>query len=87
VIYRIAFGVGDGTVRVWNLSNSTSLEITTLWQKIKGKVMAVSVFDVFFILVGLHKQTWRKGTLCMWHSVLLEKLIVTQLVRKSIHLV
>jgi WD40 repeat protein len=39
----IAFGVGDGTIRVWNLSNFTSLEIVSLWQKIKGKVMAVSI--------------------------------------------
>lgn len=44
LFYRIAFGVGDGTIRVWNLSNSTSLEVTSLWQKIKGKVMAVSMF-------------------------------------------
>lgn len=44
LIYRIAFGGGDGTIRVWNLSNSTSLEVTSLWQKIKGKVMAVSMF-------------------------------------------
>lgn len=39
---RIAFGVGDGTIRVWNLSNFTSLEIVSLWQKIKGKVMALA---------------------------------------------
>ncbi|KAJ9592049.1 hypothetical protein L9F63_001428, partial [Diploptera punctata] len=38
----IAFGVGDGTIRIWNLSNSTFLEITTLWKKIKGKVMALA---------------------------------------------
>jgi hypothetical protein len=48
LIYRIAFGVGDGTIRVWNLSNSTSLEVTLLWQKIKGKVMAVSMFIFLF---------------------------------------
>ncbi|XP_069679265.1 gem-associated protein 5 [Periplaneta americana] len=39
---RIAFGVGDGMIRVWDLSNSTTLEITLLWQKIKGKVMALA---------------------------------------------
>ena len=45
-INRIAFGVGDGAVRIWNLSNSTSLEITSLQQKNKAKVMAVSILCV-----------------------------------------
>jgi hypothetical protein len=42
----MAFGVGDFTIRVWNLSNFTSIEIVSLWQKIKGKVMAVSIISV-----------------------------------------
>jgi hypothetical protein len=43
-INRIAFGVGDGAVRIFNLSKSTSLEITSLQQHKKAKVMAVSIF-------------------------------------------
>lgn len=45
-INRIAFGVGDGAVRIWNLSKSTSLEITSLQQQNKAKVMAVSIFYI-----------------------------------------
>jgi hypothetical protein len=45
-INRIAFGVGDGAVRIWNLSNSTSLEITSQQLKNKAKVMAVSIFHI-----------------------------------------
>jgi hypothetical protein len=45
-INRIAFGVGDGAVRIWNLSKSTSLEITSLQQKNKAKIMAVSIFYI-----------------------------------------
>ncbi|XP_053999055.1 gem-associated protein 5 isoform X1 [Hylaeus anthracinus] len=41
---RIAFGVGDGMLRIWNLSetHSTSFDITYLWQKIKGKIRTIS---------------------------------------------
>jgi len=43
----MAFGVGDGAVRIWNLSKSTSLEITSLQQQQnKAKVMAVSIFYI-----------------------------------------
>ncbi|XP_046430819.1 gem-associated protein 5 isoform X1 [Neodiprion fabricii] len=41
---RVAFGVGDAMLRVWNLCepHENSFDITMLWQKIKGKVMAIS---------------------------------------------
>lgn len=41
---RIAFGVGDTMLRIWNLSepHETSFDITMLWQKIKGNVRAVA---------------------------------------------
>lgn len=40
---RIAFGVGDAMLRVWNLSepHETSFDVSTLWQKIMGKVRSV----------------------------------------------
>ncbi|CAL7940645.1 unnamed protein product [Xylocopa violacea] len=41
---HVAFGVGDAMLRLWNLSatDSTSFDITILWQKIKGKIRAIS---------------------------------------------
>lgn len=41
---RVAFGVGDAMLRLWNLCepHENTFDITMLWQKIKGKVMAVS---------------------------------------------
>ncbi|XP_066583627.1 gem-associated protein 5 isoform X2 [Prorops nasuta] len=41
---RIAFGVGDAMLRIWNLSelHEKSFDITMLWQKIKGKVRAIA---------------------------------------------
>ncbi|XP_076752197.1 gem-associated protein 5-like isoform X2 [Xylocopa sonorina] len=41
---HVAFGVGDAMLRLWNLSaaHSTSFDITILWQKIKGKIRAIS---------------------------------------------
>ncbi|KAK2585095.1 hypothetical protein KPH14_008607 [Odynerus spinipes] len=41
---RIAFGVGDTMLRIWNLSelHETSFDITTLWQKIKGNIRAIA---------------------------------------------
>ncbi|XP_017879066.1 gem-associated protein 5 [Ceratina calcarata] len=41
---RVAFGVGDAMLRLWNLSadHSTSFDITMLWQKIKGKIRTIS---------------------------------------------
>jgi len=56
-INRIAFGVGDGAVRIWNLSKSTSLEITSLQQQNKTKVMAVSIF---YICQFMHTYHIRK---------------------------
>jgi hypothetical protein len=53
-INRIAFGVGDGAVRIWNLSNPTSLEITSLQQQKKAKIMAVSVFYIFQFMNMYH---------------------------------
>ena len=43
---QIAFGAGDAMLRIWNLSepHESSFEIATLWQKIMGKVRAVSVY-------------------------------------------
>ncbi|CAB3366761.1 Hypothetical predicted protein [Cloeon dipterum] len=34
---RVAIGVGDETIRIWNMSASSGLTTTTIWQKIKGK--------------------------------------------------
>jgi len=53
-INRIAFGVGDGAVRIWNLSKSTSLEITSLQQQNKVKVMAVSIFYICQVMHMYH---------------------------------
>ncbi|XP_078046192.1 gem nuclear organelle associated protein rigor mortis isoform X2 [Augochlora pura] len=42
---RIAFGVGDATIRLWNLSEThtnISDNITVLWQKIMGKIRTIS---------------------------------------------
>ena len=41
---QIAFGVGDAMIRLWNLSepHKNSIEVQMLWEKIKGKVRAVS---------------------------------------------
>lgn len=40
---NVAFGVGDAMLRLWSLSepHNTSFVITTLWQKIKGKIRTV----------------------------------------------
>jgi len=40
---RIAFGVGDEMLRLWNLSEShtTTFDVITHWQKIKGKIRTV----------------------------------------------
>lgn len=40
---RIAIGVGDETIRIWTMSDSSTINVTALWQRIKGKVMAVSI--------------------------------------------
>nr|XP_033335076.1 gem-associated protein 5-like [Megalopta genalis]XP_033335077.1 gem-associated protein 5-like [Megalopta genalis]XP_033335078.1 gem-associated protein 5-like [Megalopta genalis]XP_033335079.1 gem-associated protein 5-like [Megalopta genalis]XP_033335080.1 gem-associated protein 5-like [Megalopta genalis] len=41
---RIAFGVGDATIRLWNLSetHTNTFDITILWQKIMGKIRTIS---------------------------------------------
>ncbi|XP_012265129.2 gem-associated protein 5 isoform X2 [Athalia rosae] len=41
---RVAFGVGDAMLRLWNLCepHENTFDVTVLWQKIKGKIMAVS---------------------------------------------
>ncbi|XP_076393217.1 gem nuclear organelle associated protein rigor mortis [Megachile rotundata] len=41
---RVAFGVGDAMLRVWNLSeaHNTTFDITVFWQKIKGKIRTIS---------------------------------------------
>ncbi|XP_049810273.1 gem-associated protein 5 [Schistocerca nitens] len=39
---RIAVGVGDAMIRVWNLSNKSKIDITAFWQKINGKVTALA---------------------------------------------
>ncbi|XP_076647950.1 gem nuclear organelle associated protein rigor mortis isoform X2 [Halictus rubicundus] len=41
---RIAYGVGDSTIRLWNLSegHTNTFDITVLWQKIKGKIRTIS---------------------------------------------
>ncbi|KAL6431847.1 hypothetical protein ACFW04_007362 [Cataglyphis niger] len=43
---RIAFGVGDAMLRLWNLSepHAKTFDIVLHWQKIKGKIRAVSWF-------------------------------------------
>lgn len=40
---RIALGVGDNMIRVWNMNNTTNaFDVATLWQGIRSKVTAVS---------------------------------------------
>ena len=40
---RLALGVGDNMIRLWNLNTPPDMfDITTLWQGIRGKVTAVS---------------------------------------------
>lgn len=41
---QIALGVGDNMIRLWNLSepHQNSIELQMLWEKIMGKVRAVS---------------------------------------------
>ncbi|KAI4503668.1 hypothetical protein M0802_001071 [Mischocyttarus mexicanus] len=41
---RIAFGVGDAMLRIWNLSeqHTNIIDITVLWQKIKGSIRSVA---------------------------------------------
>ncbi|OAD62256.1 Gem-associated protein 5 [Eufriesea mexicana] len=41
---HVAFGVGDAMLRLWNLSEAhdTTFDIMVLWQKIKGKIRAIS---------------------------------------------
>ncbi|KZC13808.1 PREDICTED: gem-associated protein 5-like [Dufourea novaeangliae] len=41
---RIAFGVGDAMLRLWNLSEAhcNTFDITVLWQKIKGKIRTIA---------------------------------------------
>ncbi|XP_071445588.1 gem-associated protein 5-like [Hetaerina americana] len=39
---RIAVGVGDFSIRIWNTGNTKEIQMSTLWQKIKGKVMAIA---------------------------------------------
>lgn len=43
---RIAFGVGDAMLRLWNLSepHQTTFDVTTKWQKIMGKIRSVNYF-------------------------------------------
>jgi WD40 repeat protein len=40
---QIAIGIGDFTIRLWNLSEPhvTTIEMQILWEKIKGKVRSV----------------------------------------------
>ena len=50
---RLALGVGDNMIRLWNLNTPPDMfDITTLWQGIRGKVTAVSMNreheDVFY---------------------------------------
>ena len=41
---RLALGVGDNMIRLWNINSSSSIcEMTALWQGIKSKVTAVSM--------------------------------------------
>lgn len=40
--YKVALGVGDGTIRVWNLASAARVEMTHIWMKINGKVSSVS---------------------------------------------
>jgi hypothetical protein len=63
-IHRIAFGVGDGAVRIWNLSKSTSLEITSLQQQKKAKVMAVSIFYICQFMHVYHMGRMTDCRLC-----------------------
>lgn len=73
-INRIAFGVGDGAVRIWNLSKSTSLEVTSLQQQNRAKVMAVSIF---YICQFMHMYYIGRMTDCV------QQLIATWLLLQS----
>jgi hypothetical protein len=50
---RVAIGVGDDTIRVWNMNDPISVNVTCIWQRIKGKVMSVcqNIFCVFLSII------------------------------------
>ncbi|KAG8234130.1 hypothetical protein J437_LFUL007496 [Ladona fulva] len=39
---RVAVGLGDFSIRIWNTGNAKAIQMSSLWHKIKGKVMAVA---------------------------------------------
>ncbi|KAL1131550.1 hypothetical protein AAG570_011167 [Ranatra chinensis] len=39
---RLALGIGDNRILLWNMSNGTCDNISTFWQKINNKVMAIA---------------------------------------------
>lgn len=45
ILGRLAIGVGDSMIRLWNMNNSVNpFDVTVLWQGIKSKVTAVSQY-------------------------------------------
>ena len=49
---RVAVGVGDSMIRVWNTSKKTNpYDVSTFWQGIKSKVTAVSLLYAFLLSV------------------------------------
>ncbi|KAL2748138.1 gem-associated protein 5 isoform X1 [Vespula maculifrons] len=60
---RIAFGVGDTMLRIWNLSEAheTSFDITVLWQKIKGNIRSIAWHPVKENLIAYGTAEGRIG--------------------------
>lgn len=50
ILGRLAIGVGDSMIRLWNMNNSVNpFDVTVLWQGIKSKVTAVSQYTSWHI--------------------------------------
>jgi len=45
IITSFAFGLGDGRIYYWNVSNKRQLELITLSQSVDSKVLSVSLTD------------------------------------------
>ncbi|XP_046831428.1 gem-associated protein 5 isoform X2 [Vespa crabro] len=60
---RIAFGVGDTMLRIWNLSepHETSFDITMLWQKIKSNIRSIAWHPVKENLIAYGTAEGRIG--------------------------
>ncbi|XP_031783799.1 gem-associated protein 5 [Nasonia vitripennis] len=61
---QIAFGVGDAMIRLWNLSepHETTIQVQMLWEKIMGKVRALSWHPEKENLLAFATNEGRVGT-------------------------